>query len=90
MTALNPRQYADAVRDLRGRLGGKPIDGHPEYAALQARLIGNAPAAGPAAPVIRDGQATIPGQFTATGYRPPLTGERARSWAGTPLGDAGQ
>lgn len=87
MNQLNPSQYADAVRQLRADFKGRPIEGSPEYAALQSRLIGNAPTATGRAPTTRNGDAYVPGQFTATGYRAPLTGDRARSYAGAPIGD---
>lgn len=85
MTALNAKQYADAVRELRANSNGQPIENTPEYAALQGRLLGNAPVASGPAPTTRNGDAYIPGQFTATGYRAPMTGDRARSYAGTPI-----
>lgn len=84
---MNSREYAEAVRQLRANLKGRPIDDSPEYAALQAQYTGRpAPSAGPA-PVIQNGQAVIPGHWTATGYRATQTGERARSYAGNPIGD---
>src|SRR3546814_10369515 len=53
---MNSREYADAVRQLRANLKGRPIDDSPEYAALQAQYTGRpAPSAGPA-PVIQNGQ----------------------------------
>lgn len=84
---MNSREYAEAVRQLRANLKGRPIDDSPEYAALQAQYTGRpAPSAGPA-PVIQNGQAVIPGHWTATGYRATQTGERARSYAGNPIGE---
>lgn len=96
MTALTPKQYGEALRDLRSRIKGN-VEDSPEYAQLQARLIGNAPAAsGPMAPTampkaeLRDGQPYIPGYWTPTGYRGPVTGLAARQMAGAPIteGDA--
>jgi hypothetical protein len=34
---LSPQEYGQAVMDLRRSMKGKPIDGTPEYAALQRR-----------------------------------------------------
>lgn len=34
---LSPRAYVAAVNDLKGKMGGNPVDGSKEYAALQAR-----------------------------------------------------
>lgn len=84
---MNAREYADAVRQLRTNLKGRPIDDSPEYAALQAQYTGRPAPAGPPGAVIQNGQAVIPGHWTATGYRATQTGERARSFAGDPIGD---
>jgi hypothetical protein len=90
MTALTPKQYGEALRDLRSRVKGN-VEDSPEYALLQARLTGNAPAAGLASGMpkgeIRNGEAYIPGYWTATGYRGAVTGERARQLAGAPITD---
>lgn len=84
---MNSREYANAVRQLRADLKGRPIDDSPEYAALQAQYTGRPAPAGPPGAVIQNGQAVIPGHWTATGYRATQTGERARSFAGNPIAD---
>src|SRR3546814_9643920 len=53
---MNSREYAEAVRQLRANLKGRPIDDSPEYAALQAQYTGRPPAAAGPAPVIQNGQ----------------------------------
>lgn len=37
--ALSPNDYANEVRALRAKLGGRDLDSSPEYAALQARRM---------------------------------------------------
>lgn len=72
MTPLTPKQYGEAMRELRGRVKGN-VEDSPEYAVLQARLSGAGPTAGPASGLpkgeIRNGEAYIPGYWTPTGYR---------------------
>lgn len=88
MTPLNPKQYAEEVRALRSRVKGD-IEDSPEYAQLQARMIGNGPSDSRATAMpkaeIRNGQPYIPGYWTPTGYRGAVTGERAREAAGLPV-----
>jgi hypothetical protein len=89
MNPLTPRQYADEVRVLAGRLRG-PIEDSPEYAALQQRLTGHVVSSQPGQAVahVRNGEAFVPGSWGPTGYTSAMTGERAREWAGTPIIDS--
>lgn len=87
-TPLTPKEYAQAVRELQNSLKGRPLETSPEYAALQARLPGNRQAAPAPGLEVRNGQAFRGGERTATGYRAAMTGERARSWHGSPSPDA--